>query len=116
MDDTSDIKTTVDKDHVKATVDREYAAKPHGGSKTPGIMIGMVVILLILFGLALVVFFLAFNYPPSHEIIVQNNSAQPMNVLFGIANKSNVEFLPVLVLAAGQNHTYRATPGTELIV
>jgi len=116
MDDNPDIKTTVDKDHVKATVDREYAAKPHGGSKTPGIMIGMVVILLILFGLALVVFFLAFNYPPSHEIIVQNNSAQPMNVLFGIANKSNVEFLPVLVLAAGQNHTYRATPGTEVIV
>lgn len=112
MDDTPNVTNK----NIKATVDKEYAAKPHGGSKTPGIMIGMVVILLILFGLALVVFFLAFNHPPTHEITVVNNSLAPMNILFGITNSSNTEFLPVLTLAAGQNHTYRATPGTEVIV
>ena len=48
---------------IKASVDAEYDDKPHGGSKTPWIMIGVTIVLIIIFGIALLVFFLLGNKP-----------------------------------------------------
>lgn len=68
---------------LKADVDEEYAAKPHGGSKLVWIIVGLTVALIIIFGIVLVVFFLLGNKPAMHEIAVLNNCSQAINVLVG---------------------------------
>jgi hypothetical protein len=101
----------------KANIDVEYATKPHGGSKTPSLVIGLTIALLIIFGIAILVFLLFFNPPAMHEIAVVNNCSQNINVLFGVVTPTqSIEFFPVKVLVPKQIHYYKATPGTSIIV
>lgn len=108
---TSDIQNT--KDQIEA----EYAAKPHGGSKTPWIIIGLAVALLIIFGIIVLVFFLVFNPPATHEIAVFNNCSENINVLFGVVTPNQtIEFFPTVKLSPRQTIYYAATPGTSIIM
>lgn len=102
---------------AKDTVDAEYDAMPHGGSKTPGIIIGLAIALIVIFIIFMLMFFFVFNPPAMHEILVTNNCIEPIHALMGVVtSNSNVEFLPERLLNPGENYVYRATPGTSLLI
>lgn len=109
----------MDPTDIKTNVDKEYAAKPHGGSKTPWIIAAVAVTLILLFGAALLIYFLVFNKPAMHEIIVVNNSGVPINVIFGgtlSSNDGTIKYLPTRQIASGQSFTYKSTPGVTIFV
>jgi succinate dehydrogenase hydrophobic anchor subunit len=102
---------------AKSDIDKEYAAKPHGGSSTPWIILGLAIALIIIFVIIIVIFFFFFNPPAMHDIVVTNGCSQPINILFGaLTINKTVQFLPVLSLNSGQTHSYKATPGVSIIV
>lgn len=102
---------------VREQIDNEYNIKPHGGSNTPWIILGLAIALLIIFGIMILVFFLVFNPPAMHEISVVNNCTENVNVLFGVVtHNQSIDFFPVVQLSPRQVIHYRATPGTSVIV
>lgn len=102
---------------AKEQIDNEYDIKPHGGSKTPWIILGLAIALLIIFGIMILVFFLVFNTPAMHEIAVANNCTENINVLFGVVTPNqSISFFPVVQLPPRQIIHYKATPGTSIIV
>ena len=89
----------------------------NAGSRTLWIIIALTIALLIIFGIAIWVFFAFFNPPAMHEIIVNNNCSHNINVLFGaVTTNQSIEFFPVIKLSPKQTHLYKATPGTSIIV
>lgn len=87
---------------------------------TPTTIAIVAILLLILFGVAIAVFFVAFNQPAMHNITVLNNCTQNINIIFGVISGVNgtedIGFLNERQLAPGQAYTYRASPGVSIIV
>jgi len=105
-------------DGIKDAVNAEYEGKPHGGSKTPWIIGGLAVALIIVFLIVMIAFFVIGNNPQTHEIAVVNNCRQPINVLVGTEEKEGAsgEYLgPVRINPGGVSYFY-ATPSVYLVV
>lgn len=112
----TDLDTT-SPEAIKESVDAEYDDKPHGGSKTPWIMLGLTIALLIIFGIAMLVFFLIGNKAQMHEIAVVNNCSKPINVLVGTeTSPTSLQALTTKRLNPGQVAYYYATPAVYLVV
>jgi len=111
------INTKLEIEKGKEDIDKEYAVKSHGGSKTPWIILGLAIALIIIFVIIVLIYFFVFNPPAMHNIIVTNNCSQTINVLFGVFTSDNgLVFLPVLSLEPTQMHLYQATPGSFLLI
>jgi len=86
-------------------------------TKTSWIVFALAISLIVILIIATIVFFYLFNTPPMHEIIIENNCAQNINVIFG-AQSSNFDivFLPVISIEPNIRQIYKVTPGVSIYV
>lgn len=121
MEASSNIMTQTDNmstDEIKATVDIEYDEKPYGGSKTPWIIGGLAIALIIIFIIVMITFFVIGNNPQMHEIAVVNNCNKPINVLVGteIKNARSKLFIGPKRINPGETSYYYATPAVFVVI
>src|SRR3972149_1259340 len=80
------------------------------------IIFGISIALIIIFAIMIAVYFLVFNVPNMHEIMVKNTTTVPINVIFGATIPNNISYLPVRQIAPGSFFTYHATPSVSILV
>lgn len=101
---------------IKRKVDSDYEAT-NGTSPILWIVLGMTFLLLLIIAIVITIFFLFFNPPAMHEIIINNNCSEYINVLVGVITPNQtLIFFPIQKLNLNQIHYYYATPGTSIIV
>lgn len=86
-------------------------------SLTPVTMALVTIMLLVIFGIAIAVFFLAFNHPNMHEITVFNNCSETINIIFGVVSPDQtLQFFRQIQINRGISYQFNATPGVSIIV
>jgi hypothetical protein len=76
--------TPLPPDEVKeaqTTVEDEYQNKPHGGSKTPYIIFGLAIALIVIFAIVVGVFFLLGNTPATYELTLVNTTGSDLAII-----------------------------------
>lgn len=102
---------------VKADIEEEYSNKLYKGSKTPWLLIGITIALLIVTLISMLVFFYFNNSPPTHQIVIVNNCNEDITAMLGVINsKDDIDFFSNIRLSPKQEHHYRATPGVSILV
>lgn len=91
---------------AQATVEAEYQDKPHRGSKTPYIIFGLAIALIVIFVMVVVVFFLLGNPPPTYQLSVINTTATDLAVI--------LNNYPPIILSPAQTQIVQASPGALL--
>ena len=99
---------------VKEKSEAEYESK---GTKTKWMFAALAIVLIIIFGIAMLVFFIIGNKPQMHEIAVVNNCSQPINVLVGTeTSPTTLNAFEAKRISPGQVAYYYATPAVYLVV
>lgn len=81
------------------------------------IMAGLAIILIIIFGIVVLVFFLLGNKPQMHEIAIVNNCANPINILVGTEkDATTLKAFSAKRLNPGEVAYYYSTPAVYFVV
>lgn len=113
MDNTQQTVTVQDNNAIKTDINQEYANKPHGGSKLVYAMVLLTLGLLIVFTILMFVFFILYNKPPVHNIILQNSTNATIFVNVAINPSVHSNSFVTLTLDPSQMKTIYATPGVN---
>lgn len=103
----------MDSKDVDVTAELEETDEIKESKKFGWIIIGLVIALMVVFGLIVMMWFLVFNHPEMHEIVVRNDTGNVMNVVVGSTGTTDVL---TAQLATGGVKIFKATPGVYVEV